>query len=52
MMMDHNIDEDTVTITRAYFDQLVADSKLLANLHAAGVDNWDGYSLSNEDDDI
>lgn len=35
---------DTITITRAEYDQLLADQRLLHALQAAGVDNWDGYS--------
>jgi hypothetical protein len=35
---------ETITITRAEYDQLLADKRLLHALQAAGVDNWDGYS--------
>lgn len=35
--------DETVTITRKEYDQLLADSAELARLEAAGVDNWEGY---------
>ncbi|UVD36587.1 hypothetical protein RCXUPER_169 [Rhodobacter phage RcXuper] len=38
--------EDTVTISRAELDKLRADSEMLAALEAAGVDNWEGYSIA------
>lgn len=34
---------DQLTISRAEYNELVADSRELARLHAAGVDNWEGY---------
>lgn len=34
---------ETITITRAEYDQLLADQRLLHALQAAGVDNWNGY---------
>lgn len=33
-----------VTISAAEHEKLLADSALLASLHAHGVDNWEGYS--------
>ena len=30
-------------VSNEEYAALVADSKFLANLEAAGVDNWDGY---------
>lgn len=30
-------------LSESEYATLVADSKFLENLHAAGVDNWDGY---------
>ena len=39
-MIDH---EYTVTISKAYFDQLVRDQEFLEALRAAGVDNWCGW---------
>lgn len=32
-----------VTISRAEYDQLLADQRLIEALRAAGVDNWEGY---------
>ncbi len=43
-----------VTLSEAEYNELVADSKLLTALRAAGVDNWEGYSdalSSIEEDD-
>jgi hypothetical protein len=34
---------DTITIFQSQYDQFVRDSKKLAALEAAGVDNWEGY---------
>lgn len=39
---------DEVTITRAEYNYLMLDSETLRALEAAGVDNWDGYSLAME----
>ncbi len=36
--------DDTVTITRAEYEQLLADQAKLNALEGAGVDNWSGYS--------
>jgi putative phage-type endonuclease len=36
--------EDTVTISRAEYEQLLADQAKLNALEGAGVDNWTGYS--------
>ena len=35
---------ETVTISRAEYDQLLADQAKLRALEATGVDNWSGYS--------
>lgn len=40
----HDDAEDTVTITRAEYNQLLLAQDLLNALQAAGVDNWSGYS--------
>jgi hypothetical protein len=40
--------EETVTISKEEYDELVADSKFLLALRGAGVDNWEGYSLAQE----
>ena len=35
--------EETVTLPKAEYDALIADSNLLSALQSAGVDGWDGY---------
>lgn len=37
-------EDKTVTISEAYYMDLLYNSALLASLEAAGVDNWEGYS--------
>lgn len=37
------MDDTMVTIPLSEYEQLVADQQLLDALHAAGVDNWQGY---------
>jgi hypothetical protein len=36
--------EETVTITKEEYEQLIEDSEFLACLEMMGVDNWCGYS--------
>lgn len=47
--------EETITITKKEYDQLVEDQRFLYALQGAGVDNWEGYSyaleLLEEDDE-
>lgn len=38
--------EETVTIPKSEYDQLIKDSNFLECLRGAGVDNWDGYSFA------
>lgn len=45
------VDDAEITISLKYYDELVADAKKLAKLEAAGVDNWDGYSIAFEEND-
>jgi len=40
--------QETVTISKSEYDQLLADSKLLNILRGAGVDNWDGWDYAME----
>ena len=40
--------EETVTILKSEYDQLIKDSNFLECLRGAGVDNWDGYSFACE----
>lgn len=35
--------EETVTISKAEYEELLNDSLFLGCLKSAGVDNWDGY---------
>jgi len=37
--------EETVTITKEEYIQLLNDSNFLHALRAGGVDNWEGYDL-------
>ena len=41
-------DKETVTISKEEYNELCEDSQLLCALHAAGVDNWDGWDLARE----
>jgi len=36
-------DEEYMLVPMKEYRQLLADSEFLQNLHAAGVDNWEGY---------
>jgi len=40
---DEKMSNETVTILKSEYDQLVEDSELLNCLTACGVDNWDGW---------
>ena len=40
--------KETITISKKEYDQLVKDSEFLEALRAAGVDNWEGYSIACE----
>ena len=42
-------DEETITISKSEYEQLVSDSNFLTCLRGAGVDNWDGYDFAVED---
>ena len=39
---------DTVTISRAEYEDLLDESALLTCLRNAGVDNWDGWDYALE----
>jgi hypothetical protein len=43
------MDEETVMITDARYQELLEAEDFLARLEAAGVDNWDGYSFAFEE---
>ena len=40
--------EETVTIKKSEYEELLKDSNWLACLEAAGVDNWQGYDYARE----
>jgi hypothetical protein len=40
--------EETITITKQEYDQLVEDQQFLHALQNAGVDNWEGYDYALE----
>ena len=40
--------DETVTISKAQYDDLIADQKFLCALIACGVDNWDGYDMAQD----
>ncbi len=42
------MEEETVTITKKEYDDLVKRDAFLSCLEGAGVDNWDGYSFAQE----
>lgn len=44
--------EDTITISKQEYNQLVKDSEILEALYSGGVDNWEWYeeSLSSIED--
>ena len=39
-------DRETVTIPKEEYESLLEDSRFLAALRAAGVDNWEGYDYA------
>lgn len=40
--------EETITIAKKLYEELIDDSEFLEALRSAGVDNWDGYSFALE----
>ena len=46
-------EEETVTIPKRYYDELIERSTELAALESFGADNWDGYedALQSLEDD-
>lgn len=40
--------KETITISKKEYDSLVKDSEFLQALRAAGVDNWEGYSIAQD----
>jgi len=42
------MDEETITILKDEYDELMAERKFLRCLNDAGVDNWEGYEHAQE----
>lgn len=40
--------EDTITISKEEYNELIDDQNLLNALRSAGVDNWEGYDYALE----
>ena len=40
--------EETITIPKRIYDNLVSDADWLAALEAAGVDNWEGFDYAHD----
>ncbi len=50
-MPDTKSDTEMVTITRARYESLFEDARLLAHLEVNGVDNWEGYSYPDKEEE-
>lgn len=44
--------KDIITISISEYAELKERSRLLAELEAAGVDNWEGYPCGDPDEDF
>lgn len=42
-------EEETITVPKSQYEELVDDSNFLTCLRGAGVDNWDGYDFAIEE---
>lgn len=40
--------KSSITIPIEKYEELMQDSLLLSALHAAGIDNWDGYDIAQD----
>jgi hypothetical protein len=40
--------EETITISKTEYNELVSDQEFLNCLRGAGVDNWEGYEYAQE----
>lgn len=40
--------EETITISKKEYEELLKDSQFLDCLQGAGVDNWEGYEYAQE----
>ena len=50
-LTDITVEMDKITIPLKEYQSLKADSEELSRLYAAGVDNWEGYSEAQEDEE-
>lgn len=48
-MTEKTEESDTVTISKAEYDQLISDQVKLECLESHGVDNWDWYDEAMDD---
>lgn len=46
--MTNEKDEETITISKKEYDDLIEKEIWLSALEAAGVDNWEGYDHAHE----
>lgn len=44
-------DLDDVIITRSRYEELVRSENMLRHLEGTGVDNWEGYSHPDDEDE-
>lgn len=42
----------TITITEERYNELVEKEQILDHLHSLGVDNWEGYQLPFDEEEI
>ena len=45
------LEEERIAIYMSYYKELLRDQKKLRKLEAAGVDNWEGYSIAIDGED-
>lgn len=44
----NQMSEETVTIPKSEYEDLLADKRFLDSLFAAGVDSWEGFSVAQD----
>ena len=47
-LFEKSMNEETVTISKDKYDELLRESLWLQALRSAGVDNWEGYDFTRE----
>jgi hypothetical protein len=40
--------DETITISKEEYEELLEDAKFMRALEAAGVDNWEGYEYAQD----